>query len=260
MGQDNSALEGLPELPDPHRPPILVPAVGTRRGRVAFFSGCVMPELFGPVHEATVRVLVRNGFEVEIPRGQVCCGALHLHSGDPAWAQRLRRRNASAFRAEEVDAVIVNSAGCGATLKDAGDDLSRSVRDVSEFLVDVGLRPPTGRVEGRVAYDDPCHLLHGQRIAHQPRALLASVPGLEVFDLPGSRDCCGAAGIYALTHPDMSDRLLARKVEALRATAPDFVATGNPGCLMQLQRGAAQAGLAVSVVHPVELLDRAYTA
>ena len=252
------ADRALPELPDRHEPPILVPAKGGRRGRVAFFAGCVMPEFFGHVNEATVRVLAENGFEVHVPRPQFCCGALHLHSGDARTAERLRRRNRSAFHVQDFDAVIANSAGCGAALKEGADDLARAVRDVAEFLVGAGLRPPRGRIAGRVAYDDPCHLLHGQRIAHEPRALLAAIPGLEVFDLPGSRDCCGAAGIYNVTHADMANRLLARKVAAIRSTAPDFVATGNPGCLMHIGRGAREAGLAVEVVHPVELLARAY--
>ena len=252
------AERALPPLPDRHEPPILVPAKGARRGRVAFFAGCVMPELFGPVNEATIRVLAENGFEVHVPRRQFCCGALHLHSGDARAAERLRRRNRSAFHVQDFDAVIANSAGCGAALKEGGDDLARAVRDVAEFLVGAGLRPPQGRIAGRVAYDDPCHLLHGQRIAREPRALLAAIPGLEVFDLPGSRDCCGAAGIYNVTHSEMANRLLARKIAAIRSTGPDFVATGNPGCLMHIGRGVRDAGLPVEVVHPVELLARSY--
>jgi glycolate oxidase iron-sulfur subunit len=217
-----------------------------------------MPELLGSANAASVDVLVHNGFEVWIPRGQACCGALHLHSGDPEAAARLRRRNRSAFQLEGIDAIVTNSAGCGAVLKDGQDPLARSVRDISEFLVERGLRAPRSRLELRVAYDDPCHLLHGQRIADAPRALLRSIPGLELIDLPGHRDCCGAAGIYSLTHPEMSERLLARKVDALRATAVDAVATGNPGCVLQIAAGARAAGLDTEVLHPVELLARAY--
>jgi len=252
------ALHTLPTLSDRYRPPILIPARGRRRGRVAFFSGCIMPEALAPVHEATVRVLQRNGFEVEIPPRQVCCGALQLHAGDPVGASRLRRRNRSVFRVEDLDAVILNSAGCGATLKDAGDDLAARVRDISEFLVDIGFLAPVGTLDAKVVYDDPCHLLHGQRVATQPRQLLRAIPGLRVEDLEGSSDCCGAAGIYSITHPDTSDRLLARKIEAIRKQAPDFVASGNPGCILQLRRGIEEAGLAVEVVHPVELLERSY--
>jgi glycolate oxidase iron-sulfur subunit len=132
------------------------------------------------------------------------------------------------------------------------------VRDVSEFLHEAGLRPPSRALNLRVAYDDPCHLLHGQRVAAAPRELLRAIPGLELFDLPGSQDCCGAAGIYNLVQPEMSGRLLQRKVDAIRRTAPQVVATGNPGCLLQLSRGVREAGLDVEVVHPIELLDRAY--
>jgi glycolate oxidase iron-sulfur subunit len=248
----------LPPLGEPSRPPRLVPARGARRGRVAFFEGCVMPEVFGAANAATIDVLARNGFEVEIPEGQGCCGALHRHAGDPQAADRLHAKNLSAFRLDAVDAVILNSAGCGASLRDGGDAFARKVRDVSELLAQAGLRETPGPLRLRVAYDDPCHLLHGQRIAAAPRALLSAIPGLELFDLPGCKDCCGAAGIYNLTQPAMSARLLERKVQALRETAPDALATGNPGCLLQIASGARAAGLAVEVVHPIELLARAY--
>jgi glycolate oxidase iron-sulfur subunit len=248
----------LPAVPDPYRPPRIVPAEGVRRGRVALFTGCLMPELFGPVNAATARVLAANGFEVEIPRAQRCCGALHLHAGDPVGANALARANRSAFRLDDVDAVIANSAGCGASLKDAGDALAKKVRDVSEFLHGAGLRPPPRALPMRVAYDDPCHLLHGQRIAEAPRALLRSIPGVELFDLPGASDCCGAAGVYNLVQPEMSARLLARKLAAIRETKPDAVATGNPGCLLQIGGGVREAGLCVEVVHPIELLARAW--
>jgi glycolate dehydrogenase iron-sulfur subunit len=248
----------LPALADPDRPPLLVPARGQRRGRVAFFTGCVMPEIFGAANAATVAVLARNGFEVEIPAGQVCCGALHLHSGDPQTAAELHARNRAAFRLDAIDAVIVNSAGCGAALKDKGDAFARKLRDATEFLADAGLRERPGALPLRVAYDDPCHLLHGQRIAAAPRALLRAIPELDLFDLPGHRDCCGAAGIYNLTQPAMAATLLARKLQAIRDTAPQVVATGNPGCLLQIGGGVAAAHLDVEVLHPLELLARAY--
>jgi glycolate oxidase iron-sulfur subunit len=250
----------LPPLGEPSRPPRLVPARGARRGRVAFFEGCVMPEVFGAANAATIDVLARNGFEVEIPEGQGCCGALHRHAGDPQAADRLHAKNLSAFRLDAVDAVILNSAGCGASLRDGGDAFARKVRDVSEFLAQAGLRETPGPLRLRVAYDDPCHLLHGQRIAAAPRALLSAIPGLELFDLPGCKDCCGAAGIYNLTQPAMSARLLERKVQALRETAPDALATGNPGCLLQIGGGVRERGLDVLVLHPLELLARAYGA
>jgi glycolate oxidase iron-sulfur subunit len=229
-----------------------------RRGRVAFFSGCVMPEVFGPVNAATLDVLARNGFEVEVPAGQGCCGALHRHAGDPEAADRLHAANREAFSPDAIDALILNSAGCGAALRDAGDALAHKVRDVSEFLADAGLRETPRPLPLRVAYDDPCHLLHGQRIAAAPRALLRAIPELELFDLPGCRDCCGAAGIYNLTQPAMSARLLERKVQAIRDTQPQVVASGNPGCLIQIGAGVRAARLPVEVLHPIELLARAY--
>jgi glycolate oxidase iron-sulfur subunit len=245
--------------------PPFTPALGERRGRVALFVGCVMPELFGAVNAATVRVLCRNGFEVVVPQSQGCCGALHAHTGDLDFARGLAHRNLEAFAAPDLDAVIVNSAGCGAALKELeqwlpgeGASLARRVRDVSEFLDAVGLRPPEGRIESTVCYDDPCHLVHGQRVDAAPRRLLEQIPGLELQDHDDPAGCCGAAGIYNLTHRAMSRAVLDRKMHSLRAADPDYVATGNPGCLMQLRGGVAAAGLSAAVVHPIELLDRAY--
>ena len=250
----------LSPLPNAYRAPARTPAQGDLRGRVGFFAGCLMPEFFGPVNRATLRVLARNGFEVHAPRGQRCCGALHAHSGDAVAAERLHARNAEVFGAAGLDAVVVNSAGCGASLRDPGDALAAQVRDVSEFLHAAGLRGDLGALPLRVAYDDPCHLLHGQRVSAAPRELLRAIPGLQLFDLPGAQDCCGAAGIYNLTQPELSGRLLQRKIDAIRRTGPHVVATGNPGCLLQLSRGVRDAGLDIEVLHPVELLERAYAA
>ncbi len=258
LGRLGAAEALLPRVPVREELPLLLPARGVRRGRVGLFTGCVMRELFGRTNLATGRVLALNGFEVVIPGAQRCCGALHLHAGDPEGAARLRRANRSAFQLQELDAVILNSAGCGASLKETGDEFGGKVRDVAEFLHAVGLREPPRELRMRVAYDDPCHLLHGQKVREAPRALLRAIPGLELFDLPGAADCCGAAGIYNLTHPETSRRLLDRKVAALVETRPDAVATGNPGCLMQFAQGVRAAGLPVEVVHPIDLLDRAY--
>jgi glycolate oxidase iron-sulfur subunit len=247
--------------------PARVEAVGPRRGRVALFVGCVMPELFGDVHRATVRVLARNGFEVVVPRAQGCCGALHAHAGDPEQARALAQRNVAAFDPRDVDAVVVNSAGCGAAMREAGHwlpetgtPLASLVRDPCELLDDAGLRVPAGRLEGTVCYDDPCHLVHGQRVREAPRRLLAAIDGLTLVAHDDPTSCCGAAGIYNLTHPAMANAVLERKMRALGAADPDWIATGNPGCMMQLAAGARAAGLRARVVHPIELLDRAYRA
>jgi glycolate oxidase iron-sulfur subunit len=243
----------------------LTPAVGTRRGRVGLLEGCVVPELFGAVNAATVRVLARNGFEVVAPRDQGCCGALQAHAGDESFARDLARRNARAFAAAGVDCVVTNSAGCGAALRDAGswlpgegEALAARARDVSQLLDEAGLRPPPGRIEARVCYDDPCHLVHGQGVREAPRRLLAAIDGLTLVPHDDPVACCGAAGTYNLTHPEMSRAVLSRKLDSLAAADPDLIATGNPGCLMQLRAGAAERGLRARVLHPVELLDRAY--
>jgi glycolate oxidase iron-sulfur subunit len=247
------------------RLPEFTPAEGERRGCVGFFEGCVMPELFGAVNAATVRVLSKNGFDVRIPRDQGCCGALHAHSGDREFACGLARENMAAFEVEDIDAIVVNSAGCGAAMREADEWLGESaagfagrVRDVSEFLDAVGLREPSGRVDATVCYDDPCHLIHGQGVESAPRRLLAEIPGLELAAHEDAGMCCGAAGIYNLTHPEMSEAILDRKIAALAAAGPDVIASGNPGCLMQLESGARRHGLPARVVHPVVLLDEAY--
>jgi len=263
---DATAL--MPPVP-PHRErrelPLFTSASGERRGRVALFTGCVMSEVFADVHRATHRVLVANGFDVWVPTQQGCCGALQAHSGDLGFARELARANARAFEARGLDAIVVNSAGCGAALRDAeqwlgaeGRAMAGRVRDVLEWLDEVGLRDPPGRVEKRVAYDDPCHLVHGQGVAAAPRRVLRRIPGLELVEHADAARCCGAAGIYNLTQPEMSRAVRDAKMERLEAVAPEIVATGNPGCLMQIRAGARACGLACEVVHPVELLDRAY--
>ncbi len=258
-------VESAPRLPARREPlPVSAAARGERRGQVAFFSGCVMPELYGAVHHATLRVLAANGYDVAIPADQGCCGALHAHAGDPAFARELAADNVEAFDRPGLDAIIVNSAGCGASMREVGhwlpglgEGFAASVRDIAEFLDEVGLRPP-GRLETRVAYDDPCHLVHGQGVRDAPRRVLEAIPGLTLVPHRDPTSCCGAAGIYNLTHPEMSQQVLDRKLDALAEIEVDYIATGNPGCLMQLERGLRERGLSARVVHPVELLDRAY--
>jgi glycolate oxidase iron-sulfur subunit len=257
----------LPPVPPRHlrrAKPALLPARGEHRGRVGLLVGCVMAELFPATNAATVRVLAHNGFDVVVPPDQGCCGALQAHAGDGETARALAARNLDAF--SDVHVVITNSAGCGAALRDAGHWLpaggksfAAKARDVCEWLDEVGLRAPTGRIDARVCYDDPCHLVHGQKVSAAPRHLLEAIPGLELVPHADPGACCGAAGTYNLTHPEMSRAVLERKLDSLAAADPDLVVTGNPGCLMQLRAGLAARGLRAEAVHPIDLLDHAYS-
>ena len=225
-----------------------------------------MDTLFPHVHDATRRTLEANGYTVVEAKGQACCGALHEHAGDRAGARALARRNVAAL-ADGADYVVVNSAGCGALLKDYGHllgteaaaTLGAKVRDVSELLAERGPRPG-GPLELTVAYDAACHLQHAQRVHAAPLAVLGAIPALRLRLLPGSERCCGSAGIYSLVQPDLSQRVLAEKIVTFRAAEPplDAVATGNPGCLMQIGAGLRAAGMTIPVLHPVQLLDRSY--
>ncbi len=246
-------------------------AIGPRRARVALLSGCVMSTLFADIDAATVRVLQRNGCEVVIPRGQVCCGALNVHNGETVAARQMARANVDAFLDAGVDAILVNAAGCGAAMKEyghllAGDPavaaraqrMAALVKDASEFLAALGLVPPPGRVEGSVTYQDPCHLAHGQKVRVQPRQLLAAIPGLHLVEMEGSDRCCGSAGIYNITHPHMSSQLLEEKMAAVARAGAQAIVAPNPGCMLQLRAGAQRYGPALPVYHLMDLLDRAY--
>lgn len=240
------------------------PARGEKRARVALFTGCLSDQLLAGVNAAAVRVLTENGCDVELAPDEACCGALHIHNGAKDQAREMARRNIEAFRS--YDAVINTAAGCGAELRHyggllRGDDqgFGKKVRDVAEFLVDLGLRAPRGRLTGKLAYDEPCHLLHAQKISAAPKALLAAIPGLESVPLADAEACCGSAGLYSVTEPDLAQRVLARKIEAIRSSGADIVATGNPGCILQIRFGVQDAGLPVRVVHPVELLAESYS-
>jgi glycolate oxidase iron-sulfur subunit len=227
--------------------------------------------VFGAHNRATARVLARNGWDVVAPAGQGCCGALNAHGGDHERALEMARRTLEAFEGTRVDAVVVNTSGCGAHMKAygallAGDPMwaerarrfAASVRDVTEFLAGAPLRGPLQPVPMTVTYHDPCHVVHGQKIRTAPRALLAQIPGLRVVDLPESDWCCGSAGIYNLTQPEMAGRLLRRKVRHVLGTGASAVVTANPGCILQIQQGLREAGSPVRVLHIVEILDRAY--
>ncbi len=242
------------------------------RGTVAVLQGCVMDGLFADTNRATARTLLANNYSVVAAPGQQCCGALHAHAGDLATAQRLARGNIAAFEASGADAIAVNAAGCGAIMKEYGlllaDDLAwqeratrfaARVRDISELLASAGPRPGAA-VAVTVTYDAPCHLLHAQRIAAPPLRVLAAVPGLVLLPLAESEHCCGSAGIYNLVEPETSERVLDPKLRHIANTGATLVATGNPGCHMQIGAGLHQAGMIARAIHPVDLLDASYAA
>jgi glycolate oxidase iron-sulfur subunit len=234
---------------------------------VALFRGCVMDTLFSHIHQATRRTLEANGYNVvEVP-DQACCGALHEHAGDREGAVALARENVSVL-AGKADYLVVNSAGCGALLKDYGhllgteeaSHLAARVRDISELLAERGPRPGAA-LDLDVAYDAPCHLQHAQRVHEAPLAILKAIPGLRLQLLPGSDRCCGSAGIYSVLRPDMARAVLEQKIAGIKSVtpAPSLVVTGNPGCLMQIGAGLRAADLPIGVAHPVELLDLSYS-
>lgn len=260
------AMEALlpPSPPGAAGPlPEIVPARGRKRGTVGLLLGCVQRLLFPRVNAETARLLTRAGYDVLIPRDQGCCGALHLHAGRIDEARTLAVRLLTHF-GRAVDWVVTNAAGCGSAMREYGHWLgdnrdaevfSSKVRDVSELLADADL--PLQRLDLTVTYHDPCHLAHGQKVRREPRRLLAAIPGVKLVELADSDVCCGSAGVYNLLEPEMADRLLALKLERIAATGAGVLATGNPGCLLQIARGCRERGLAVEVLHPVELLGRA---
>ncbi len=240
------------------------------RGNAALLDGCVMEGLFTDTNRATARVLRVNGYSVVAAKGQQCCGALHAHAGDLETARTLARRNIAAFERSEADVIAVNSAGCGAMMKDYGHLLEHDsawrdravaiagkVRDVSELLAAAGPKPGAP-LPLRICYDAPCHLLHGQRVSLPPLAMLAAIPQLEILPLRDSDQCCGSAGIFNLVEPETSDAVLAAKLANIAETGAQFVATGNPGCLMQIGAGLLRSGSRTRAIHPVDLLDASY--
>ncbi|HLW78451.1 MAG TPA: (Fe-S)-binding protein [Terriglobia bacterium] len=268
----------------------VVPAVGTRRYRVAFFAGCIANLSFARLNDATVRVLALNGCEVVIPKEQGCCGALHVHAGLRDLARQLAWRNIETFlppgepwssvgpsgptRDGGFDAIITNAAGCGSVLKEypqlfeeveqerlgPAKAFSARFKDVTEFLAEIDFNRDLGAIKARATYQDPCHLGHAQRIRTAPRTLMAAIPGLELVELKEAEVCCGSAGIYNVAHNEMAERLLAAKMQRVDETKADLVVTANPGCLLQLRAGVARSGKPRRVLHVVELLDEAYAA
>lgn len=258
------------------------PARGQRRARVAFFAGCVAQVTFTALNEATIRVLQTNGCEVVVPSGQLCCGALAAHAGVRDVARDLARQNMDAFLHEDFDAIITNAAGCGSTLKEYphffsseveehdgnyGGKADRSaelaakfaakVRDVTEFLADLGLSAPLKETKMRVTYQDSCHLLHGQKIREAPRRLIRAVPGIDFVEMQLADHCCGSAGVYNITQTKASLEILSEKMQNARSTGASAIVTANPGCILQLRAGAKLHNTGQEVLHVVELLDRA---
>ena len=249
-------------LPGASSLPELIPARGKARGRAALLTGCVQRFFFPEINLATARLLSAAGWEVVVPRGQGCCGALHLHAGRLD-EFRAMARSLMATLGRDVDIVVTNAAGCGSALKEYGHWLGDEeaerfaglVKDISEVLVDADL--PLGELRETVTYHDACHLAHGQKVRAQPRELLRRIPGVTLVELTDSDLCCGSAGVYNLLEPEMAAELGRRKLERIRETGAHIVAAGNPGCIMQISQQALEAGLALEVMHPVTLLSRA---
>lgn len=264
------ALPTITEPPVLKTYPKVMPALGEKRARVAVLTGCVMDVVFSDINQATIRVLQHNGCEVVIPPEQKCCGALQVHAGDRTTAKQLARQNIDTFLAEDIDAILINAAGCGAALKEYGELLktdpdyhdkaeqfAAKIHDISKYIFDLGIRPPKGELDMVVTYHDACHLAHAQGVRQQPRDIIRSIPGIKMVDLPNADRCCGSAGIYNITNPEMAGRLLDRKMEEIPSGC-DAVAMGNPGCMMQFNVGVVREGRKEQIVHTIQLLDWSY--
>jgi glycolate dehydrogenase iron-sulfur subunit len=280
MGMVNRFLFGphAPVMPVPeeagltvHSLPEVTPAKGERRARVGLLAGCVMQVLFQRVNRATLRVLAENGCEVVVPRAAGCCGAFHMHNGYLDEARDRARALMQVFEREDLDAIVINSAGCGSSIKEypelfhddpqwrgRAEALAAKTMDVTEFLAELGLVPPGRTIRKRVTYHDACHLAHAQGIRSQPRELLQAIPGLELVPFQDPDWCCGSAGIYNFLQPELAGRLQEKKVENILAAEPEMVVTGNPGCHSWIEAGLRARGSQVPVKHTVEVLDEAY--
>jgi glycolate oxidase iron-sulfur subunit len=249
----------------------VTPAEGTRRYRVAMLVGCAQDLIFSDINRDTVEVLARNGCEVVTPLAQQCCGSLHAHNGELGLARQLARKQIDQFPPDQFDAIITNAGGCGSHLKHYARLLEHDqaylerarlwdekVRDIHEWLSQIGIVAPAASAAQTVTYHESCHLSHGQKVTAQPRQLLRSIPNLNLVELPESAWCCGSAGIYNITQPEMANALLERKLNHIRSTGAGIVATANPGCLLQIINGARDQKLSLRVVHPVTLLAEAY--
>jgi len=247
------------------------PAEGAQRGRVALLAGCIASVSFDGLNQATIRVLNKNGVSVVLPAKQGCCGALHAHAGRLDEARAQARQNIDAMLADDVDAIVTNAAGCGSTLKEYGDLLRddpaytdkarqfvKKMRDVNEYLAEIGVVPPAKLLAVRVTYQDPCHLAHAQKIRSAPRQLLKAI-GVELVEMPNSDLCCGSAGVYNIVQNDLSMKILNAKMDDVSSVECEVIATANVGCMLQLRAGVEQRGLHRRVAHVVELLDEAYS-
>lgn len=239
-----------------------------KKGEAALLTGCIMDVMFGEVNEATINVLTRNGIAVLIPKNQTCCGALHVHAGDRELGRKLAMQNIQAF--EDAETIVVNAAGCGSMMKEypelfrfdekwkgRAEDFSNKVKDISEFLCNIGYEKPKAEIHKRVTYHDACHLAHGQGISTEPREILQNIPGIKIVEMANADRCCGSAGIYNITNPEMADAILESKMNHV----PDdieIISMGNPGCMLQMALGVKKHGRRQEIVHTIQLLDLAY--
>ncbi|MGN1402350.1 MAG: (Fe-S)-binding protein [Bacillus sp. (in: firmicutes)] len=246
----------------------VIKAKGDTKAEVAFMTGCIMDVMFSDINQSTIDVLTRNGNDVTIPRDQTCCGALHVHAGDRDSGRELAKRNIEAFK--DADKVIINSAGCGCMLKEYKElfredpewhakaiTFSNKVEDISKYLYDTGYDIPKAEINTRITYHDACHLAHGQGIREQPRDILLNIPGVEMVHMPNSDRCCGSAGIYNITNPEMAGAVLEKKMENVPEDV-EMISMGNPGCMLQMAMGVQKYGRNQRVVHTIQLLDWAY--
>lgn len=266
-------MEGvMPQVGKPirkkYRKQTVIKAKGEKKAEVALLTGCVMDMMFSDVNEATINVLTRNGNDVMIPGNQTCCGALHVHAGDRDMGRKLAKQNMIAF--EEAAVVVVNAAGCGSMMKEyhelfrddpkwkeKAEIFSDKVVDVAKYLHDTGYEMPKSSIETTITYHDACHLAHGQGVRQEPRNLLLEIPGVKMVHMPNADRCCGSAGIYNITNPEMADAVLQSKMQNIPEEA-EMILMGNPGCMLQMALGVKKYGREQRIVHTVQLLDWAY--
>ncbi|PLR82103.1 glycolate oxidase [Bacillus canaveralius] len=262
----------MPEIKEPVRKKYkndsVIKANGETKNEVAFLTGCVMDVMFSDINQATINVLTRNGSDVTIPNQQTCCGALHVHAGDRETGRKLAKQNIEAFK--DSNKVIVNAAGCGCMLKEypelfredpawheKAEEFSAKVEDIAKYLHDTGYEKPKAAINARITYHDACHLAHGQGVRTEPRSILLDIPGVDMVHMPNADRCCGSAGIYNITNPDMAGAVLESKMENVPADV-EMISMGNPGCMLQMAIGVQKYGRDQKVVHTVQLLDWAY--